>query len=107
MTDWSWLTFCIWHSMMAYWFEVLLAAARSPVLIVVVRRRLSGFLVRLGIYSAALVEARFFFYFGNSAVSSIATVVGVEYECSERLFSSRVEVAVYPKGTYRHQNAPS
>ena len=79
--------------MMAYWFKVLLAAARSPVLIVVVRRRLSGSLVRLGIPSAVLVETRFFIYFGNSAVSSIAIVVGVEYEFSERLFSSRVEVA--------------
>jgi len=59
--------------MLAYWFKVLLAAARSPVLIVVVRRRLSGSLVRLGIHNVALVATRFFIYFGNSAVWSITT----------------------------------
>ena len=67
--------------MMAYWFKVLLAAARSPVLTVVVRRRLSGSLVRLGI---VLVATRFFIYFGNSAFSCITTVIDVAYEFLER-----------------------
>ena len=53
---------------MAYWSKILFTIPKSPVLVIVVTRRLNDSLVMLSIDRAMLVVTRFSFYFGNSAI---------------------------------------
>jgi len=61
---------------MAHWFKIRFTTPKSPVLVVVVTRRLGDSLMRLSIRKAMLVATRFSIYFGDSAIPSITSFCG-------------------------------
>jgi len=61
---------------MAHLFKTLFTTPKSPVLVVVVTRRLAGSLVWLSIHRAMLVATRLSIYFGK-AISSITSFCSI------------------------------